>query len=240
MRSIRQQARVAGRLYLLLALSAPFGLLYVPATLIVRANATATADNLRVSPWLLHAGIASELFHQAVVIFVVMALYRLFKPVNETHAKLVVILGALVSVPIAFLNVLNEIAALTLVSGVGYLSVFDKPQLDALAYLFMHLHGRGLTIASIFWGLWLFPLGTLAIRSGFVPKIFGVLLIGAGIGYLATAFTTLVVPGYAPLVERIASPLYFGELPFIVWLVIWGARTERNAGSTVRSAVEAQ
>jgi len=240
MRSVRQQARAAGRLYLLLALSAPFGLLYVPATLIVRGDASATADKIRAAPWLLHAALASELFHQAVAIFVAMALYRLFKPVNETQAKLVVILGALVSVPIAFLNVLNEIAALSLVSGAPYLSVFDKPQLDALAYLFMHLHGRGLTIASIFWGLWLFPLGMLAIRSGFIPRILGVLLIAAGAGYLATASATLVVPRYAPLVERIASPLYFGELPFIVWLVIWGAQTGRNAGSTVRSALQAQ
>jgi hypothetical protein len=229
MSSIRQQARAAGRLYLLLAVSAPFGLLYVPARLIVRGDATATADNIRASPWLLHAGIASELFHQAVVIFVVMALYRLFRPVNETQARLVVILGALVSVPIAFLNVLNEIAALTLVSDAQYLSVFDRPERDALAYFVMYLHGRGLTIASIFWGLWLFPLGTLAIRSGFIPRVLGVLLMAAGAGYLATACAILIVPQYGPIVERIASPLYFGELPFIVWLVVWGARTGGNA-----------
>jgi hypothetical protein len=240
MTTIRQQARAAGRLYLLLAISAPLGLLYVPARLIVRGNATATADNIRASPWLLHAGIASELFHQAVVIFVAMALYRLFKPVDETRAKLVVILGALVSVPIAFLNVLNEVAALSLVGGAGYLSVFDKPQLDALAYLFMHLHGRGLTIASIFWGLWLFPLGSLAIRSGFIPRILGVLLMAAGVGYLAAASATLVVPRYAAVVERIAAPLYFAELPFIVWLVGWGARTGRNAESPDGPAVQAR
>jgi hypothetical protein len=239
MDSIRQQARAAGRLYLLLAVSAPFGLLYVPARLIVRGDATATADNIRASPWLLHAGMGSELFHQAVVIFVAMALYRLFRPVDDAQAKLVVILGALVSVPIAFLNVLNEVAALALVGGAPYFQVFAKPQLDALAYLFMHLHGRGLTIASIFWGLWLFPLGTLAMRSGFIPRILGVLLIAAGTGYLATASATLVVPRYAALVEQIASPLYFGELPFIVWLVIWGARTGRNAESRLGSAIQA-
>jgi hypothetical protein len=92
------------------------------------------------------------LFHQAVAIFLVLALYRLFKAVNEKYAVLMVILGALVSVPIVFLNVLNEVAAVVLVSGAGFLSVFDQPQLDALAYLFLRLHEQGLIVASVFWG----------------------------------------------------------------------------------------
>ena len=133
MNSTQQQARVAGFLYLLLAAIAPIGLLYVPSKLIVSGNATATADNIRASEWLLRIGIASELIHQAIAVFLVLALYRLFKAVNETHAKQMVILGALVSVPIVFINVLNEIAALVLVSGADFLSVFEKPQLDALA-----------------------------------------------------------------------------------------------------------
>lgn len=149
MSTIKHQARVAGVLYLLL-LTAPIGLLYVPGKLIVSGDATATADNLRTSGGLLRLGIASELFHQVVAIFLVLALYRLFRPVNETLAKQVVILGALVSVPIMFVNVLNDLAALTLVSGADFLSVFERPQLDALAYLFLRLHGQGITVASIF------------------------------------------------------------------------------------------
>jgi len=157
--STQQQARVAGVLYLLIALSAPIGLLYVPGKLIVPGNATATADNIRSSEWLLRIGMASELNHQVIAVFLVLALYRLLRAVNEIHAKQMVILGALVSVPIMFVNVLNEIAALVLVSGADFLSVFEKPQLDALAYLFLRLHGQGITVASIFWGLWLFPFG---------------------------------------------------------------------------------
>ena len=165
-------------------------------------NATATADNIRASEWLLRVGIASELIHQVIAVFLVLALYRLFKPVDEALAKQVVILGALVSVPIMFVNVLNDIAALILVSGAEFLSVFDKPQLDALAYLFLRLHGQGITVASIFWGLWLFPFGMLVIRSGFIPRVFGVLLMIAGVGYLASSFATLVLPRYAPLVRE--------------------------------------
>jgi hypothetical protein len=228
-KSTQQQARAAGFLYLLLALSAPIGLLYVPGKLIVAGNATATADNIRASGWLLRVGIASELVHQIIGVFLVLALYRLFKAVNETHATQMVILGALVSVPIVFVNVLNEIAAQVLVSGAGFLSVFEKPHLDALAYLFLRLHDKGITVASVFWGLWLFPFGMLVIRSGFIPRVLGVLLMIAGVAYLASSFATLVLPRYAPLVSKVALPLEVAELPIIFWLLIWGAKTRRAA-----------
>lgn len=153
----------------------------------------------------------------------------MFKPVNETHARQLVILGALLSVPIMFVNVLNHVATLILVSGADFLSVFDKPQLDALAYLFVRLHEHGITVASIFWGLWLFPFGMLVIRSGFIPRVLGVLLMIAGVGYLASSFATLVLPQYAPLVTQVLAPLQFGELPIIFWLLIWGAKTNPAA-----------
>ena len=223
MRSIRQQARVAGFWYLGLFI-APIGLLYVPSKLIVPGNATATADNLRASEWLLRVGIASDLIHQIIAIFLVLALYRLFKAVNEAHAKQMVIFGALVSVPIMFVNVLNNIAALILVSGADFLSVFEKPQLDALAYFFLDLHGQGITVVTIFWGLWLFPFGMLVIRSGFIPRVFGVLLIIAGVGHVVSAFARLVLPQYAPVVSQV-SVLGIAEIPIVFWLLIWGAKT---------------
>ena len=231
MSSTKQQAQSAGLLYFLVALTAPLGLLYVPAKLIVTGNASATAENIRTSEWLLRLGIASELIHQTIAVFLVLALYRLFKPVNEALARQVVILGALLSVPIMFVNVLNAVAAQIFASGPKYLSVFDKPQRDALAYLFLHLHSRGIVVASIFWGLWLFPFGILVIRSGFIPRVLGYLLIIAGVGYAASSFTTLVLPRYAELVSKIALPLEMGELPIIFWLLIWGARTRSTDAS---------
>ena len=224
MSSTQHQARVAGVLYLAVALIAPIGLLYVPGRLIVSGNATTTADNIRASEWLLRLGIGSELVHQVIGVFLALALYRLFKPVDEGLAKQLLILGALVSVPVVFANTLNDIAALVLLSGADFLAVFEKPELDALAYLFLRLHSRGITVASIFWGLWLFPFGLLVIRSRFIPRVLGYLLMIAGVGYLASAFATLVLPEYAPLVARVALPLELGELPIIFWLLIWGAR----------------
>jgi hypothetical protein len=216
-------ARVAGVLYLLIAITAPIGLMYVPGKLIVPGNATASANNIRASEWLLRIGMGSELFHQIVGIFLVLALYRLFKAVNERHALQMVILS-LIPVPIVLLNVLNEIAALVLVSGADFLSVFDMRQLDAMAMLFLRLHSQGIIVASIFWGLWLFPFAMLVIRSGFIPRVLGVLMMIAGSGYLASAFTSLLLPQYGKLVGQIALVLETGELPIIFWLVIWGTR----------------
>ena len=114
------------------------------------------------------------------------------------------------------------VTALALVSGQSYLSVFAPAQLDALAYFFLRLHDRGITIASIFWGLWLFPFGLLAIRSGFIPRVFGWLLLVAGAAYLASAFTTLVLPAYGGAVGQVASLLELAEVPIILWMVVRG------------------
>jgi hypothetical protein len=228
MNSTKKQARVAGWLYLLAAIPAPIGLVYVPGKLIVSGDATATADRIRASESLLRIGIASELLSQIIFIFVVLALYRLFKAVNEALARQVVVLGALVSVPIMFLNVLNEIAALILVSGADFLSVFDKNQLDALALLFLRLHDQGINVASIFWGLWLFPFGILVIRSDFIPRLLGILLFIAGSGYLVSSFTSVLLPQYAQRVGQIAMVLEFGELPIVFWFLIRGLRPFRK------------
>jgi Domain of unknown function (DUF4386) len=225
MNSTRRQARVAGLLYLLLALTAPIGLLYVPGRLIVSGDATATTDNIRASGWLLRVGIASELIHQVIFVFLVLALYRLLQGVSERDAIQMAVL-ALVSVPIVFVNVLNEIAALILVSQADFLSVFETSRLNALAYLFVRLHGQGIAVASVFWGLWLFPFGKAVIRSGFIPRIFGILLIIAGAANVVEAFVTLTLPRYAPAVSRFATPLTIAELPIVFWLLIWGAKTK--------------
>lgn len=228
MDSIKRQARIAGALYVLLAVIAPVGLMYVPSKVIVSGDAVATAANLRMSESLFRVGIASELASQIIVIFLVLALYKLFRPVDDMLAKQLVVLGALVSVPIMFLNVVNEVAALVLVGDAGFLSTFERPQLDSLAYLFLRLHDQGTTVASVFWGLWLFPFGLLVVRCGFIPRFLGFLLLVAGTAYVASAFATLILPSYSAAVGRVALPLEMAELPIIVWLAIWGARARSN------------
>ena len=222
MNSIKKQARFAAILYFLNALPAPFSLLYVPSVLIVRGDATATANNLRDSESLLRLGMAGELFSSTVVIFAVLAFYTLFKAVSGKHARAMLIL-MLISVPISYLNVLNDLAALTFARGPEFLAAFDQPQRDALALFFLRLHSQGFILAQIFWGLWLFPFGILIMRSGFIPRFLGISVIVAGCGYVISSCASLFLPAYAPAISQFAMILEMGELP-LIWMLIWGAK----------------
>jgi hypothetical protein len=200
-----------------------FSLLYIPSRFIVSGDAAATANKIAASEFVFRLGIVSELAGFIGFIFVVRALYRLLYGVNKAHASLMVTL-MLVSIPISLLNVLNETAALTLIRGANFLSVFDKPQRDALALLFLHLHFDGIIVAQVFWGLWLIPFGVLVFRSRFLPRILGVLLIIACFGYLANSIVAL---GLLPhVVSRVVGQLTVCELPIIFWLLIVGAKDQ--------------
>ena len=231
----KNPARFAGLLYLLGSIPGWFALEYVSGKLLVDGNATATANNIAAHELLFRLGIAANLICQTLFIFVAFALYNLLKGVNQRHAVVMVIL-LVVSVPIAFLNELNAIAALVLVRGADFLSVFDKPQRDALAMLFLNLHRGGIHVAEVFWGLWLFPLGMLVYRLGFLPRILGVLLMTACFAYLANSFTRLLLPGYTHVVYQWVSPLMSAELLFILWLLIKGPNPKPLADPAHSSA----
>src|SRR5712691_9357852 len=133
---------------------------------------------------------------------------------------------ALVSAAVGFMNVLSNIAALTLFRGADFLTVLEKSQRDALGMLFLRLHGQGNVINEIFWGLWLFPFGVLVMRSGFLPRILGVWLIINGLAYVVLSFTGLLLPQYQDLVFRDAFPFLLGELAIMLWLLIKGAKVQ--------------
>ena len=234
--STQNPGRVTGLLYLLVSIPGAFALMYVPSKVIVHGNPTATINNIAASETLFRLGIAAQLTSQALFIFVALALYDLLKGVNQRHAALMVTL-IVVSIPIAFLNELNAIATLVLVHGAGFLSIFEKPQRDALAMLFVNLHSHGFDVAAIFWGLWLFPLGLLVYRSGFLPRILGVLLIANCFTYLLNSLTSLVLPQYEDIVSRWMIPFQFGELLFMIWLLIMGANPKPSAGPASSAAV---
>src|SRR5438094_9878369 len=173
MSSTRNPGRVAGFLYLLL-LAAPLRLIYIPSKLFVHGNATATANNIAAHELLFRLGIVGDLLTGTMAIFLTLALYRLFKGVDQALARLMVILGALMVTPIYFLNTINDAAALLVARGADFLSAFDKPQRDALVMVFLRMHGQGILANEVFWGLWLFPFGLLVYRSRFLPRILGV------------------------------------------------------------------
>ena len=223
MNSLKKQSRIAAALYFLSCSPAPFALLYVPGVLIVRGDAAATANNVRDSEALLRLGMAVELFSATLVIFAILAFYRLFKAVSPKHALAFTVLF-LISIPISYLNVLNDLAALTLARGPDFLAtVFDRTQLDALVMFFLRLHNQGVILAQIFWGLWLFPFGIAIMRSGFIPRFVGIAAIAAGSGYVISSSISLLLPPSAQSIGQLAMVLGVGELAFF-WMLIWGAK----------------
>jgi hypothetical protein len=235
MSSPKNPGRFAGLLYVLTSFVGFFAMGYVPSKLIVHGNAAATASNIAASETLFRLGIAGELIGQAGFIFVALALYDLLKGVNRRHASLMVTL-IVVSIPIAFVNELNSIAALVLVRGADFLSIFEKPQRDALAMLFLNLHHHGFVVAEIFWGLWLFPLGLLVYRSRFLPRFLGVWIILAGFAWVVLSLAGILLPQYQDKVDTYAQPAFFGEIAFMLWLLIRGARPPALDAAALSSA----
>jgi hypothetical protein len=213
--------RFAGLLYVLTSIMGFFAMGYVPGKLIVHRSAAATAANILASETLFRLGIAAELVGQAAFIFVALALYDLLKGVSRRQASLMVTL-ILASVPIAFLNELNSIAALMLVRGADPLSNLDQPQRESLAMLFLNLHHHGFVVAELFWGLWLFPLALLVYRSRFLPRFLGLWLALAGVAWVIVSLTGILSPSQDKLFAY-AQPAFFGEIVFMLWLLIKGA-----------------
>ena len=217
--SPRSLARVAGILYLCLVPLGFFGM-FASNAFVMPGDAAATARSILASESLFRLGIVSALLVQIVNIFVVLALYRLLKPVNKNMASLMVIF-ILLGAPIAMLNELNQFAILFLLHGANTLSGFTTARLQSTITVLLDLHKLGISIASIFWGLWLFPMGYLVFKSSFLPKLLDVLLIIGCIGYLVDSFAAFLLPS---LGVNIAIFTFWGEVLFPLWLLIKGVK----------------
>ena len=223
MSSTRNPGRVAGFWYLLLCVLGPLRLMYIPSKLFVHGNATATVNNMAAHELLFRLGIAADLAGAVILIFLTLAFYRLFAGVDRNLAVLVVIFGGVMPALINFVGVVSDAGALMVARGADFLSVFDKPQRDALAMLFLRLRDHQNTAAEILWGLWLFPLAMLVYRSRFLPRFLGVWLVINGFAYLLLSFTGLLLPEYQGKVFAYSQPALFAELALMLWLVIKGA-----------------
>jgi hypothetical protein len=222
MHSLKKAARIAGAIYLLMVLTAPFSLIYVPSKLIVRGNAAATAENILAHETMFRLSIFGDLIGPVIFICLAIALCRLLSNVNKTWAALMVAL-VLVSAAVGFLNALNNIAAVILFRGGEFLTVFDQAQREALGMLFIRLHSHGHFINEIFWGLWLFPFGLLVFRSGFLPRLLGIWLMLDCFGWLALSVIVLFFPPYYDGAFRVLQPVLFGELAIMLYLLSRGA-----------------
>lgn len=218
---VRRTARLAGGLYLALMPLAFFSFFYVPSVLFAPGDAAATSRNIMASELLFRGAIASHLITQIIFVFLVLMLYRLLKPVNKDSAAVMVVL-ALIGIPMAFLNEVNHLAVLRLLGSADD-GAFTPTQLHAQVMLFLGMYQSGILVTQVFWGLWLLPLGFLVFKSGFLPKLLGILLILAGAGYVFDSGTQLLFPGFA----EISRFTFVGELLFALWLLIKGVNVER-------------
>jgi hypothetical protein len=223
-RRFRNPGRVAGFWYLLLVLIGPLRLIYIPNKLFVHGNAAATAANIAAHEWLFRLGLASDLVGSVVLIFLVLAFYRLFKGVDRSLAVQVVIFGGVMPAVITLVAVVSDSAALMIVRGNEALAAFDKPQRDALAVLFLNLRDHQNTAAEMLWGVWLFPLALLVYRSRFLPRLLGVWLGFGGVAYVILSLSGELWPEYQGTVFAYAQPAFLGEIAVMLWLLIKGAK----------------
>lgn len=222
-------SRIAGLLYLGVVLTGLFTLMYVPSKLIVPDNVQVTYNNIISSQTLFLFGIVAGLLCYTFFLFLPLVLYKLLKPVNENYAKLMVLL-AVMSVPIFFLNVQNQFSILSLVNDTKNYFGLSAEQIQSQVMLHLEQHKNGMRIVHIFSGLWLFPFGYLVFKSGFLPKILGVLLMLGCFGYLINFLGQTVIPNYYALgvSSYIRLPASIGEIGTCLWLLIMGTKDKNT------------
>lgn len=225
--SLRKAAIVAGLGIVALAILGGFAYGFVFQSLVVSGDATATANNIKTNETLFHIGIFAWLLNFIVDVVVAWALYILLKPVNKSLSLLTAWLRVVYSA-IFGAALLNFVIVLILLSGVDYLTVFGTDQLYALALLFLNAFDGIFSIGLVVFGLHLFALGYLVFKSGYIPKILGVLLFLASLGYLITSLASVFLSNYEnykTITESIfIVPMIIGELGLGLWLLIKGGK----------------
>ena len=223
--SLNKTARVAGLLYLIFIILAFLGgFLY--ASLIVPGNAAETAQNILANEWQFRSSFVINLIYQACFILLVWFLYVLLKPVDN-NLVLLFVFCTLVAVAIHCINLLIQYAAIELLSGASYLAVFETDQLYALGMFFLNMHNHGILVAQIYWGLWLFPLGYLVYKSGFLPRILGILLMIGCFGYLIDFFQYFLFPNFEVITYPGLAVATVAEFSLCGWLLIKGVKTQQ-------------
>ena len=235
MNTNKKTARLAGFLYLIYMVVEILADVFGRSPLIVFGDAAATAQNIMAAEWQFRIGITGDLVSAVFFLLAAWALYVLLKPVNQDLALLFLLLN-LGGVAVYSINLLNQFAAVLLLSGADYLKVFQADQLQALAMFFLNLHHNGYWIAQIFFGAWLFPLGYLVFKSGFLPRILGIVMMIHCVGWLMTFLQFFLFPGL-DVITYLTYPLGFiAELSLTLWLLIKGVDVEQWEKRALESA----
>jgi Domain of unknown function (DUF4386) len=217
----KRLAHVAGAVYVSLGVATAFGYYHAP---LVQGDLSAIARMITGPDLRFRIGVVSDVLAAVLAVPLALLLYQLLEPVHKTQAALMALL-LLLSVPISFVVALNYVAAQTLLAGAPEVSALTGAQRDALGMLFLRLHSDGVLAVEIFDGLWLVPFGLLVIRSRFLPRVLGILLIIAGVAYVAHSVTSLLLAGHRIILYERVTMLAraAGEFPIMLWLLIKGA-----------------
>jgi len=215
------RARITGAVYLLYFLTAVLGEFFMKG-LVVDGDAAATANNILAHQPLFRLGLATGLISTACYVAVTALFYGLFKPVNRSLSLLAAFFSLVGCAILAFASVF-QLAPLVVLGGSPYLSVFKVEQLRALALIFLELNTQANNICVVFFGVYCLLIGYLIFRSAFLPRILGVLMALAGLGWLTFL--------YPPLANHL-SPYnlvlgFVAELAFCLWLLVMGLNVQR-------------
>jgi hypothetical protein len=220
---LRRKSRAAAFWYLLITVTGPLIVFYFPSKLLIPGDAAATLANITARQGLFRLGLLVDFISLTAFLMTALALYALLEDVDRGRARTMVSL-VVASVSLSLAGELFKAAPLLIASSAGHLKVFAPAQLQSLALLSLGIQGQAVLFVQLFWGLWLLPLGILVIRSGFFPRFLGILQLVAGAGYVAGFVAALVFPGAPGWVGTAVTVMILGELPFILWLAVRGAR----------------
>jgi hypothetical protein len=217
--SMQTYARIAGVLFLLTILAGGFGEVYVPSKLIVSGDAAATAKNINAFDSLFRLGFAIYLVEAVCDIALALLFYVLLRPVQKEFALLAAFFG-LVSTALFGVAELFYFAASLILGGTDYLKTFSPDQLNTLALLSLKMYGYGGGIFMVFYGVASVLRGYLIFRSGYLPKVLGVLLALAGLGFVAKNFALVLAPAYAS--DLLLLPMFLAGVSLTVWFLVKG------------------
>jgi Domain of unknown function (DUF4386) len=226
--SPKRLARFAGVLYLLIGILGGFAEGFVYPRMYVASDAATTAGNLIANAGLVRLGVVADFFDNTIWIFLALVLYRLLKGVNKNAARAMVVLVA-IGASITMLNAVFEFEGLRVATGAVNLAGFGAAGSNALTLLLLDAQHYGLLIASIFFGLWLVPLGYLAYKSRWFPKALGVGLIVGAAGYLVDALAAFLVPDVGKAISGyVTIPSAVAEVSMVIYLLVIGVKTPRQ------------
>lgn len=221
--SVKTYSRAVGVLLILTIVGGWFGEIYVPSV-IMTGDAAATADQLRHNEGLFRLGFAAYLVEAFSDVVLAWLFYVLLRPVHRELALLSAFFG-LVSMSLFAVTQMFHFSAPMFLTGSRYLTVFSPDQLEAFASLFLSLYARLSGLFMLFYGAAWIIRGYLSFRSGYLPRFLGVLMVVAGVGFVAKNITKVLAPAYSS--DVLLAPMFLNVVVLAIWMLARGVDRDK-------------